>query len=329
MEKIKQKVLEMCPWSFEKPLIVLKEFEGELVPRNIVMKHCPFWVQIFNLPLKSRTKETRWAIGSTLGEVLDVDISDSSVHWGRCLRVRVSVDITKKLIRGKKINIEGGENRWVIFKYERLPNFCYRCGMLDHAIKECSEGPLVNEREEEGSFQYGAWLRGEPWKRYGGDTAQFSHGGGQVHRQRNTENAVVKVVEPKRVVGAEQGQGQNGEQALSLSSVNHNASGEVFQSSDSQRELGSVLHELGKVNGRLEKVEEKEASLGDDSLGIPSAQPDMKMAMQWEKADADKIEAPFKFKLALNKSPTQPDLEEAIPGNDLGPIAMSFDENVG
>ena len=86
--------------------------------------------------------------------------------------------------------------------------------------------------------------------------------------------------------------------------MNHNASREVFQSSDSQRELGSVLHGLGKVNGRLEKVEEKEASLGDDSLGIPLAQPDMKMAMQWEKAYADKIEAPFKFKLALNKSPT-------------------------
>ena len=68
--------------------------------------------------------------------------------------------------------------------------------------------------------------------------------------------------------------------------------------------MGSVLHELGKVNGRLEKLEEKEASLGDDSLGFPLAQPDMKMAMQWEKADADKIEAPFKFKLALNKSPT-------------------------
>ena len=46
------------------------------------MKHYPFWVQIFNLPLKIRTKETGWAIGSTLGEVLDVDVSDSGVHWG-------------------------------------------------------------------------------------------------------------------------------------------------------------------------------------------------------------------------------------------------------
>ena len=111
--------------------------------------------------------------------------------------------------------------------------------------------------------------------------------------------------------------------------MNHNVSGEVFQSSDSQKELGSVLHELGKVNGRPEKIEEKEASLGDDSLGIPSAQPDMKMAMQWEKVDADKTEPPFKFKLAPNKSPTQPGLEEMISGNEMGPMAMSFDENVG
>ena len=92
------------------------------------------------------------------------------------MRVCVSVDITKKLIRGKKINIEGGENRWVIFKYERLPNFCYRCGMLDHTSKECLEGPLVNEGEEEGSLQYGAWLRGDPWKRYGGDTTHSGLG---------------------------------------------------------------------------------------------------------------------------------------------------------
>ena len=143
--------------------------------------------------------------------------------------------------------------------------------MLDHAIKECLEGPVVKEGEEEGSLQYGAWLRGDPWKRYGGDPAQSGQGRGQVHQQRNNENVAMKAVEPLRVVSAEQGQGQNGEQALSLSDVNHNASGEFVQSSDSQRELGRGLHDLGKVNRRLEKAKEKEATLGDDSLGFPLA----------------------------------------------------------
>jgi len=65
----------------------------------------------------------------------------------------------------------------------------------------------------------------------------------------------------------------------SVPGVNHNVQREVFQCSDSQKELGSTLHELGKVSGSLEKIEEKEASLGDDSLEIQSTQLDMKMAM--------------------------------------------------
>ena len=40
--KDKQKVLEMCPGSFEKQLIVMKEFEGELIPRDMEMKRSPF-----------------------------------------------------------------------------------------------------------------------------------------------------------------------------------------------------------------------------------------------------------------------------------------------
>ena len=78
----KKKILEMCPWSYEKQLILLKEFEGELVPKDISIWQSPFWIQVFNLPLKSRTSETGWAIGSKLGEVLAVDGSESGVHWG-------------------------------------------------------------------------------------------------------------------------------------------------------------------------------------------------------------------------------------------------------
>ena len=99
----------MCPWSNEKQLILLKEFEGELVPKDISIWQSPFWIQIFNLPLKSRTNETGQAIGSKLGEVMAVDGSELGVHWGKYLRVRVKIDVTKKLVRGKKVMIEGGE----------------------------------------------------------------------------------------------------------------------------------------------------------------------------------------------------------------------------
>ena len=54
----KKKIMEMNPWSYEKQLILLKEFEGKQVPKDISIRQSPFWVQIFNLPLMSRTCET-------------------------------------------------------------------------------------------------------------------------------------------------------------------------------------------------------------------------------------------------------------------------------
>ena len=62
------------------------------------LKWVLFWVQIYNLPLKSRTGETGWVIGSSLGLVLEVDVPDSGVQWGRCLRVRVRINVTRRLV---------------------------------------------------------------------------------------------------------------------------------------------------------------------------------------------------------------------------------------
>ena len=56
---------------------------------------------------------------------------------------------------GKKKAIEGGEQRWIAFKYERLLNFCYRCGLLNHGLKDCPDGKMENLLELP-SLQYGA-----------------------------------------------------------------------------------------------------------------------------------------------------------------------------
>ena len=77
------------------------------------------------------------------------------------------IDATKRLVRGKKISIEGGESRWVSFKFERLPNFRYKCGLLNHALKDCTKGYEPNKDKEANILQYGAWLRGDPIRRNG------------------------------------------------------------------------------------------------------------------------------------------------------------------
>ena len=61
-----------------------------------------------------------------------VELEDSNFQ-----RYRVEVDISKPLYRGRKITLNNGNDWWVSFKYERLPNICYWCGELTHSDREC------------------------------------------------------------------------------------------------------------------------------------------------------------------------------------------------
>nr|XP_023871973.1 uncharacterized protein LOC111984577 [Quercus suber] len=135
----KKRILEMCPWSYEKQLILLQEFEGERVPKEITIKWTPFWVQIYNLPLMGMTREIGMEIGEKVGMVLDEDVPGKGSSIGKISTCEGPVNATKKLARGKKVTVEGREIKWAFFKYELLPNFCYQCGRLDHGVKDCTD----------------------------------------------------------------------------------------------------------------------------------------------------------------------------------------------
>lgn len=55
-------------------------------------------------------------IGSKVGKILEVDVPENGVQWGRYLRVRIQMDVTRKLIRAKKVSIENDEPCWVFFQ---------------------------------------------------------------------------------------------------------------------------------------------------------------------------------------------------------------------
>lgn len=42
VEKDKKKILEMRPWSYDKELIILQEFEGDQMPKEMALKWSPF-----------------------------------------------------------------------------------------------------------------------------------------------------------------------------------------------------------------------------------------------------------------------------------------------
>lgn len=56
---------------------------------------------------------------------------------------------------------EGGKRKLISFKYERLPNFCYVCGKLDHLESECSIAIKAIKNGQKLVKEYGPWLRAE------------------------------------------------------------------------------------------------------------------------------------------------------------------------
>jgi len=73
--------------------------------------------------------------------------------------VKVKIDVTKPLCRGRKIGLSNGEESWVSFKYERMPNLCYWCRRLTHYDKECSTWLKRKGTLRKNDQQFGSWLR--------------------------------------------------------------------------------------------------------------------------------------------------------------------------
>ncbi|XVF24670.1 hypothetical protein REPUB_Repub13aG0147300 [Reevesia pubescens] len=162
-EDIKKKnwVLLNQPWSFNKFLIVFRDFDGFSSPESTSFVSCPFWVQIHGLPLALMNDRVVHSIVQSMGHIIDPDFGDSSVRWARFARVKVDLDISTPLLRGKEVMLNGRDKIVVMFKYEKLPEFCYIYGRLDHQENNCATGISMKMNTGQCVRQYGKWLRAD------------------------------------------------------------------------------------------------------------------------------------------------------------------------
>ncbi|KAL8457812.1 hypothetical protein ACS0TY_035621 [Phlomoides rotata] len=129
-------VKRMEPWHFEKSLVILKEIgEGEQ-PLEVEFKTTALWIRLYDLPPAAISEKYIRSIASRCGEILEVG-KDSTEGFGRNIRVKVNLDITQPLRTCLKIMSKEGRPAWIPFKFERLPSFCFLCGMIGHMKREC------------------------------------------------------------------------------------------------------------------------------------------------------------------------------------------------
>ncbi|KAK9988413.1 hypothetical protein SO802_028652 [Lithocarpus litseifolius] len=151
------RILAFEPWTYDKHLILLSRYDGSSPIRSIQFHTVKFWVQLHGLPVNGLNEKTAYEIGKSLGEVSRATQAGELIG-DDFLRVRVVVNVTRPLNRGRKVLLGKDGEIWVTFRYEKMPNFCYWCGVVSHDAKECSvwlssKGSLPLDQQG-----YGAWL---------------------------------------------------------------------------------------------------------------------------------------------------------------------------
>nr|XP_027126119.1 uncharacterized protein LOC113742485 [Coffea arabica] len=151
-----EKALYGGPWVIDNQLLVIKKWEARIERKMEVFNSAYLWVQIWNLPIHWMSKAVGFKIGDIFKSVREVIIPSSGGKAGRHMKILAEMDIAKPLARGTRVKLNGVQ-QWVEFKYEKCPDFCYRCGIIGHGDKKCNNEGLnqYNLRED----QFGAWMK--------------------------------------------------------------------------------------------------------------------------------------------------------------------------
>jgi hypothetical protein len=158
-----ERIIVQSPWTFDKKLIHIVRLVGDIQPREVKFQYSAFWIHILNLPIKSMIREVGEDIGNGIGRFIEADVPEDGIGWGRYLRIRVDIDISLPLFRGKILEGVDGSPFWVDFQYEHLPTFCYQCGLLGHGGSEFIVGRGLSDKMVDGASDlYGSWLRAPP-----------------------------------------------------------------------------------------------------------------------------------------------------------------------
>ncbi|KAF7843116.1 reverse transcriptase [Senna tora] len=106
--------------------------------------------EIHGLPLEGLNRRNGKRLGRKVGEVFAIE--DPLAERRICrsfLRVGVELDTRKPLVTGLWIIGPRGDKIWISFKYERLQNYCYGCGVLGHEVKGCDRERFEGGEEME------------------------------------------------------------------------------------------------------------------------------------------------------------------------------------
>ena len=107
-EADRERVMLGQPWAYDKSLVVFQRIEDEEAIEEVTFTETFFWVQLHGIPVRRMNEEVARILGSSLGRIAQVTGGTTAANGGQAMCIRVSIDITKPLCRGRMAMLEKG-----------------------------------------------------------------------------------------------------------------------------------------------------------------------------------------------------------------------------
>jgi hypothetical protein len=176
-EADRDRIMKGGPWMVGKNAIIMKEFDPSIDPDDVVFDSLLVWARIHKLPYSLMNTERGTAVASMLGRVEYLDVDELGRAWGRYLRARVHVEIAEPLMRCVAVGSSASKTTvYYEVKYEKLPMYCFSCGLIGHSSLAC---PTPASRDEDGKLPWNSDRLCVPdlWKKEQRSSSQGSKSG--------------------------------------------------------------------------------------------------------------------------------------------------------
>jgi hypothetical protein len=134
----------------------VQQWDRERDPKELDFKKVPIWLHLWGLPLHCKTTTLGKHIGSQIGLVDDAALYDFP-DKARIIKIKVQIDSTQPIRPGIFIGNNKYGIKWVDFRYENLPMFCFLCGYIGDNENNCNK--TDSAMEERVINPRGPWLR--------------------------------------------------------------------------------------------------------------------------------------------------------------------------
>ena len=100
---------------------------------------------MYKLPLACNSAEIGTQIRATIRQVEEVETNENGVEWGKFLRVRIRINLTKPLAKGRRLKIQGfqcGSHS----SMKEFPGFVFIAGLFCMAVWDAENKQALRGR---------------------------------------------------------------------------------------------------------------------------------------------------------------------------------------